>query len=237
MKSAVLIAFILATHWSIGQSVTVHELILSAQEKEKEGKKEEAIATVEKAIELSQQKNDTALLLHGNLLSEKNEIKAAYKDANKVISHNKYSAEAYYLRATLKAKSENFEGAIHDFTNAIRYNPNNHKAYYNRGLAHALLNEIKQAIAEFSKAIELYPGYSMAYFNRGYWKHFLGNTDDALLDLLKAKELNPENPDLLLELAVLYAEKNKMDEACYELELASKLGHSIAEELKMQFCK
>ena len=99
------------------------------------------------------------------------------------------------------------------------------------------MNEIKLAIADFSKSIEINPNYAMAYFNRGYWKDNIGQTDDALSDLLKAKELDASNKDIFLELAVVYAKLNKLNEACNELLKAVSLGHPMSEDLKAQFCK
>jgi len=221
----------------ISQNNDVHDLIVSAMKKDSLGNTTEALLEIERAIELSGHKNDTALLFHGKLMVDKNDVKSAQKDIKEVLKHNQQYADAYYLRATLKAKTDNYEGAIKDFTKTIVLQPKNYKAYYNRGLSHAYMNEIKQAIADFSKAIELNPNYSIAYFNRGYWKDLMGEPDDAVQDLKKAKQLDPGNKEAYLELAVIYAKNNKMTEACSELEQAASLGHTISEDLKSQFCK
>jgi tetratricopeptide (TPR) repeat protein len=221
----------------ISQNNDVHDLIVSAMKKDSLGNTTEALLEIERAIELSGHKNDTALLFHGKLKVDKNDVKSAQKDIKEVLKHNQQYADAYYLRATLKAKTDNYEGAIKDFTKTIVLQPKNYKAYYNRGLSHAYMNEIKQAIADFSKAIELNPNYSIAYFNRGYWKDLMGEPDDAVQDLKKAKQLDPGNKEAYLELAVIYAKNNKMTEACSELEQAASLGHTISEDLKSQFCK
>ena len=219
------------------QDVQVHDLIISSMKKDSSGSASDALVDIEKAIELSKHKNDTAILIHGKLMADKNDIKSAQKDIKEVLKHNQQSAEAYYLRATLKAKTDNYEGAIKDFTKTITLQPKHYKAYYNRGLSHAYMNEIKRAIEDFSKAIEINPNYAAAYFNRGYWKDIMGEPDDAVQDLKKAKELDPSNKEVYLELAVIYAKSNKMSEACKELELAVSLGHTISEDLKSQFCK
>jgi tetratricopeptide (TPR) repeat protein len=237
MRLLYFINLILFSYILIGQNDKVHDLIVSAMQKDSLGNTSEALSDIEKAIEISNHRNDTALLFHGKLMVDKNDVKSAQKDIKEVLKHNQQSGEAYYLRATLKAKTDNYEGAIKDFTKTILIQPNHYKAYYNRGLSHAYMNEIKQAIADFSKAIELNPNYSIAYFNRGYWKDLMGDPDAAVLDLKKAKQLDPTNKETYLELAVIYAKNNKMKDACNELELATSLGHIISEELKSQFCK
>jgi len=221
----------------IAQNNQVHDLIVSAIKKDSLGNYAEALMDVEKAIELSKHQNDTALLLHGKILAETNDIKSAQKDVKEVFKHNRQSAEAYYLSATLKVKTENYDGAIKDFSKSLQLNPTNCKAYYNRGLSHALMNDIKEAISDFSKSIEINPNYTMAYFNRAYWKDINGNTEDALIDLLIAKELDNTNKEIYLELAVIYAKLNKYDDSCDALKKAIAFGHTFSEDLQTQFCK
>lgn len=219
------------------QNNQVHDLIVSAMKKDSLGNYSEALVDVEKAIELSKHQNDTALLLHGKILAETNDIKNAQKDVKEVFRHNRQSADAYYLSAMLKVKTENYDGAIKDFTKSIQFNATNCKAYYNRGLSHAYMNDVKLAIADFTKAIELNPNYSMSYFNRGYWKDIFGDTEAALIDLLKASELDASNKDIYLELAVVYVKLKKYTYSCDALKKAVSLGHIISEDLKTQFCK
>lgn len=219
------------------QDTNVHSLMQTALVKDSTENYAEALKALDKAIELSQHHNDTALWLHSKVSLENNDIKTATKDINEVINHAHNHSEAYFIRGTIKAKIEDYEGAIKDFSKVIELNPNSYLAYYNRGLAYALGNEITQAMQDFSRTIELNPTYSKAYFNRGYWKDLMGDIEGALVDLIKAKDLNPKDKEIYLELAVVYARNKKMKEACQELENAVVAGHSISEELKSEFCK
>ncbi|MCD6066481.1 MAG: Tetratricopeptide 2 repeat-containing protein [Bacteroidetes bacterium] len=217
--------------------VNVHEYIISAQKSDSMHNYNDALRELDKAIELSKHTNDTAIVLHGKVSLENNDIKTAGRDVDEAIRHNVKNAQAYFLRAMIKAKTENYEGAIADFSKVIKYDSINAKAFYNRGLAHAYLDEIKQAVADFSTAIRLDPNYAHAWFNRGYWRDLMGETEGALSDLLTAKKLDPSNKEIYLELAVVYARNKKMKEACKELDNAVEAGHQISEELKNEFCK
>jgi tetratricopeptide (TPR) repeat protein len=217
--------------------VSVHDYIVSAQKSDSAHNYNDALRELDKAIELSKHTNDTAIVLHGKVSLENNDLKTAVKDVDEAIHHNVKNAQAYFLRGMIKAKTENYEGALADFSKVIRYDSLNAKAFYNRGLAHAYLDEIKQAVADFSRALELDPKYAHAWFNRGYWRDLMGETEGALSDLLTAKKLDPSNKEIYLELAVVYARNKKMAEACKELDNAAEAGHQISEELKNEFCK
>lgn len=236
MKAVVLSLGLIVMFFS-GHAQSVHDLIISAQKSDSAHNYADALKELDKAIELSKHTNDTAIVLHGKVSLENNDIKTAGKDVDEVLKHDAKNAEAYFLRAMIKAKTENYDGAVADFSKTIAYDSLNAKAWYNRGLAHAYLDEIEKAVADFSKALTIDKNYAHAWFNRGYWRDLMGDTEGALSDLLMAKKLDPSNKEIYLELAVVYARNKKMDEACRELENAVKEGHQISEELKMEFCK
>ena len=218
-----------------GQSGNVHNLIISAQQKDSLKDFNGSLDDLNNALAISL--NDTAYWLRARVHLELNNIKEALKDVNAVINLKHKHPEAYYTRGLIKAKNENYTGAVSDFNKAIELKNDFTKAYYNRALAFAFLQEFNLAIKDFTKAIELKEDYVSAWFNRGCWKDVSGDREGAIKDLEKAHELDVKNADICVEFAIVYYEIGQKEKACNQLGVAKSLGCERSEELMGTFCK
>lgn len=235
MKRLILFGFLIQSIALFSQG-KVHELIESARKKDERRAYSDALKDLEEALKLSARKNDTVLYLHGKVSLEMDDPKTASKDLTEIFSHTKSYAEAYCLRGQIKMKQREHAQAIADFDEAIKLMPVHPEAFYFRGLCYAFIDKIKEAMQDFSMAIDQKNDHALAYYNRGYWKDLMGDKKGALEDIRNAKKYDPENDDIVLELATLLYQNGSKEEACKELQKVVDKGNLTAEEMQRTFC-
>ena len=227
---------------------TVVHLFKGAVYRIKLEKTEEAIAELNKAVELNPgyahayNYRGIALALH------KGEYDLALVDLNKAIELNPGYTDAYNNRGivyqgivyAMGYDVYNVEGlsvqegkalydkkAIADFSKVIELNPGDIKTYLNRGQAYSKNTQYDRAIAYFNKLIELNPGHVEAYLNRG--QAYGGNDqyDLAGADFSKTVELDPTNAEAYFYRAVIHYYKKEYDRAWEDVHKAQSLGMEV----------
>jgi tetratricopeptide (TPR) repeat protein len=86
------------------------------------------------------------------------------------------------------------------------------------GNVHLAQNEWTAAEAEYANCLRLDPNNSIATFNHGLALRKMGNTEGAVRSYQRALALDPKFREPILELAVLYLQSNRADEALRMLE-------------------
>lgn len=169
----------------------VVELYKLASEKSSQGKKQEALENLNKAIALDPNFAN-GYIDRGNVRDDLNDKQGAIADYSKAIELDSRYADAYYSRGIVRNGLNDKQGAIADYSKAIELDPAYVNAYNNRGLIRAELGDKQNAIADYSKAIDLDPNYTFAYYNRGNIRSELGDKQAAIADYSKAIELAPK---------------------------------------------
>jgi tetratricopeptide (TPR) repeat protein len=123
-----------------------------------------------------------------------------------------------YLRQGGEAKSDIFRGrglarmklgkypeAVEDYTRALERNADA-DIYQHRGWAHFFSDAWKLALRDFAHAIELDPQVSDAYTGRGLAAVMLGHYRDAIVDAESALRRKPTTPEMMHNIACIFAQ-------------------------------
>ena len=86
---------------------------------------------------------------------ERQDIRIAIADLDKVIELSPNLVYAYYNKGTIYLEHNDFTSAISCFTSAINLRADFGEAYYNRGIAYIQLGNNERGMSDLSKAGEL----------------------------------------------------------------------------------
>lgn len=101
--------------------------------------------------------------------------------------------------------------------------------YTNKSLAQSKLGLHEAAITTLNEGLENFPNNGAIYFSRYQIYNDLEEVNKMYPDLLKACELMPNDPDVLLDMGVMYHKKNEMGNANKMYQLA--LDHGVEPDL------
>ena len=174
------------------------------------------------------------------LQSSKIELGEVYSDASLVMKQKEYDFVEELLLVLLESlkiypedvnlqmllgrvylETKRFDAAIEKFTKILalpsgdenQTNSKNSKALLNRALALIYKEEFEAAKKDLLEAVSLKPDDDFAYANLGNVFAALGNEDLALENWERADKLKFKSPGLSYNLAVVYLEKGKREEA------------------------
>lgn len=102
--------------------------------------------------------------------------------------------------------------------------------YMNRALAHHYSGNAEASVADYQRTFELYPHLTQAYINYAIMVREEGGYETAQSLLNQAASFDPDNPDVLLEMANLHSVTGRLDLALaqYETVLAVNPEESYA---------
>jgi tetratricopeptide (TPR) repeat protein len=114
-------------------------------------------------------------------------------------------ADVYKGRGTVRMKRGNFLGARDDFTRALEIKPNA-EVQLHRGWAYFFLDAWRPALHDFDAAVRQGANGADAYIGRGLATVMLGGYRDAVADADKALRLGPTTPEMMHNLACIFAQ-------------------------------
>lgn len=187
------------------------------------GRYEEAIADYTRAMELNA--GDPLYPSNRGLarfaLARYEEAAADY---TRQIELDPYSTAAYRNRGDARYYAGDYQAAEADFTTLIDLDPTDPAAYGNRGEARYALKNHAGAIEDYTRQIELAPAEASGYYSRALARYESGDKDGSIADFNLVLERMPEQPNALLALACLFAERTETDRAFDHLDRALKAG-------------
>ena len=155
------------------------------------GKKEEAIASLQKAFAVNPNSpNPDVVFRIANLRYLLNDFIGSIGDYNRLLAMDKMYPRIYSKRAGSEAMLGQAEEALQDADKALEVDPKDEEAYNSRGLANRLLGRLDEAANDFSLAIHIKEDYSRPYNNRGTIYLAQGYPEKALEDFDKAIEMD-----------------------------------------------
>src|SRR5262249_50079648 len=108
-------------------------------------------------------------------------------------------------RGLARMKLSKYPEAVEDYTRALELAPDG-DIYQHRGWAHFFSDAWKLALRDFSKAIELDPEAGDAYTGRGLTRVMLGDYREAVADAEAALLRKPETPEMMHNIACIFAQ-------------------------------
>jgi putative PEP-CTERM system TPR-repeat lipoprotein len=207
------------------ESKNVRAMVALAELAEKEGKTEEYLSWLDKAVKADPNAIQPRQLLARYYVEQKQGDKALAlaREAN---AANPDSPAALSLLGKTQLSIGQNENALVSFTRLIQQNPTSADAHYHLGLAQRNLNRTDAARASLQKALELQPTYLPAQETLIALEIASGRTDAALRIAAVVQAQQPKSPlGASLEGDIHLAAKN-YSKAAQAFERASALSSS-----------
>jgi serine/threonine-protein kinase len=118
-------------------------------------------------------------------------------------------------RGLARMKLGKYPDAVEDYTRALERAPSG-DLYQHRGWAHFFSDAWKLALRDFTKAIELAPEAGDAYTGRGLARVMLGDHRGAVADAEAALRRRPDTPEMMHNIACIFAQAVARAEAARE---------------------
>ena len=194
------------------------------------GKKEEAIASLEKAIGINPNNpNPDFIFKIANLRYLLNDFTGSIADYNRLLAMDKLYPRIYSKRAGSEAMLGQAEEALRDADKAIGVDPKDKEAYNSRGLANRLLGKLDQATNDFTLATHIKEDYSRPYNNRGTVYLAQGQPEKALEDFDKAIQLDSHFADAYSNRGSVKHQLGRDEAALTDLDAALRLNPNSAD--------
>ena len=194
------------------------------------GKREEAIADLEKAVSINPNSPNPDLVFKvANLRYLLNDFTGAVADYNRLLAMDKLYPRIYSKRAGSEAMMGQAQEALRDAEQALRVDPKDEEAYNNRGLANRVLGKLEEAAVDFTLAINIKKDYSRPYNNRGTIYLAEGQPEKALEDFDKAIELDSHFADPYSNRGSVKHKLGRDEEALKDLDTAVRLNPNFAD--------
>ena len=197
---------------------------------EKLGRKEEAIAALEKAFAVNPSSpNPEVIFRIANLRYLLNDFPGSLADYNRLLAMDKLYPRIYSKRAGSQAMLGQAEEALRDADKALSLDPKDEEAYNSRGLANRLLGRLDDAVNDFSLAIRIKDDYSRPYNNRGAVYLAQGQPERAIVDFSKAIELDSHYADPYSNRGAVEQKLERTEAALKDLDTALRLNPNSAD--------
>ena len=194
------------------------------------GKREEAIADLEKAVSINPNSpNPDFIFKIANLRYLLNDFTGSIADYNRLLAMDKLYPRIYSHRAGSKAMMGQAEDGLQDADKALDVDPKDEEAYNSRGLANRALGRLDEAVNDFSLAIHIKEDYSRPYNNRGTVYLAQGQPERAIEDFSKAIELDSHYADPYSNRGAVEQRLDRNDAALADLDTALRLNPNFAD--------
>jgi tetratricopeptide (TPR) repeat protein len=197
------------------------------------GKTDEAIAEMEKALDFDAQSAFLATELAG-LYSEKGNIPKAISICEKTLETNSRDVDARLMLANLYLNARNFPNALREYLKVTELEPRNADALLYTGILYGEAKNYEKAVAAFRTLLDVDPDHLMANY---YLAKTLGEDQKyAQAEELykKALTLKPGFEPAVLDLGRLLEKQEKNDQAIEKYRLYIKINpHSVNIRLKL----
>lgn len=187
-------------------------LLLRAQANRVASNAEATLADIDKAIELSPD-NPKVHELKALALLMQDKQEEAMKSFDKASELAPTLLSPYQYRGELFSQLGQTDEAIEQLDEALELSPNNLASLLIRAQLLLANEEFERALADIDAILKQQPGLVRAHLMKAQTLDKLGRTDDAVAWLTRLIDDNPERPELLIQLAVFYVDKQMATEA------------------------
>jgi tetratricopeptide (TPR) repeat protein len=177
-----------------------------------QGRREDALATFDKAVQLSPNDADVWRNL-GNVLAEMGRPADAVLSFQHALKLNPCHWDAANKAALLLYPLERYEEVLVYFDLCDELQPNHFPTLYMRALTLRNLKRFEQALADNKRAHALDPTSADTCNNAGNVLRSLGRNEEALSWFDRSLKLQPNSPSVLANKALSLSELRRFDEA------------------------
>jgi tetratricopeptide (TPR) repeat protein len=225
-------------HWRDGESLFRHALAVTERNFVAEnnlgnvlmdkGRADEAIACLEKALELQP---DFALAHNnlGNALLRKGRVDEAIAQYQKTLVLKPDYANACNNLGTAFRQKGLLDEAIACYRNALKIHPHHAKAHNNLGDVLLQQGQVDEAAAHFQKAVEIQPDFADAHHNLGVIMMQKGRVDEASGYFKKVVELRSEDAEAHNNLGFCLMQAGRADEGVGHFQRSLEIRPGFAE--------
>lgn len=132
----------------------------------------------------------------------------------------RYEADEFYKKALAAYQKRNTQDALSSINDAIAVLPTNAEYYAARGLMYLDDGRDREAAADFEAALKLFPYELLAHYGRGIIAFNNKQWDEALNHFTTAYRVDPQRPETLYYLALVYHRQNQNDAAMKVMQMA-----------------
>ncbi|MBN3907741.1 MAG: tetratricopeptide repeat protein [Nostoc sp. NMS1] len=182
---------------------------------EKQNKDEEALYSIEKAIQ-GNSKFYQAWRLHGIILVKLNKTLEAIDSFNKAIKLNPQDFLPYAFRGDSLHKLKRYSEAIDSFNKAIEIRPDFADSYLARGKVRIEIGDIKGAFSDYNEVIRLKPKSIEGYLLRGDIYATFKDYKQAINDYNEVIRLEPKSIEGYLLRANIYTKLKNYKQASHD---------------------
>jgi tetratricopeptide (TPR) repeat protein len=136
------------------------------------------------------------------------------------LGFTRFEADEYYKLALDAYAKRRFDEAILNMDEAITRLPTKSEYYAARGFIYLEDGVKNKALADFEQALKIYRYEMLAHYGRGVIAYDDKNWDEALAHFTDAYRANPQRPETLYYLALVYHRKGQNEGARQLMEQA-----------------
>ncbi len=187
----------------------------------REGNFPEALVQVEEVLK-DQPDHYQALLLRGNLKAAQRDTEAAGNDYRRLVALQPENPVGYYQLGLLTRLDQKYEEAIGYFDQALQRNPKLMDVFTNKVLTLAAQKKWDEALNACTQQLAVVadskPAQAIVHFMEGQIHKARNDRKAAELAFRKSVEANANYVQAYYEMARLYLQDNKLDEAVAQYE-------------------
>lgn len=206
-------------------------LLLRAQAHRAAGRPDDTLADIEKAIEIAPE-NPKVYELQALALLMQERQEEALESFNKASELAPQLLTPYQYRGELYSQLGKLDEAIEQLDKALELQPNNLASLLIRSQLLSANEQHERALADIDAILRQQPGLVRAHQMKAKTLDELGRTDEAVAWLERLVAADPSRPELQLQLAVFYVDKQMAPEAIEVL--SSVLDVDPGNELAMR---
>ncbi|HEY1495358.1 MAG TPA: tetratricopeptide repeat protein [Candidatus Solibacter sp.] len=190
-----------------------YEVVDTALDLVKSGRREDAIAEWRKALTLAPAETTVHFNL-ANALFDTGKTDEAIAEYGKALELSPEHVEAHNNLGNALVRKGRPEEAMAQFEATLQLDPDHANAHANLGAALAQRGRLPQGIAHLEKALELDPGHAQAHSNLGIALAMSGRLDDGIRHVEESARLSQGQDAMTLDLlGALYAEAGRFGDA------------------------
>ena len=204
-------AYRTSLHYSISAPTNANTAMRLIESQRRNGRYEEAVATVEKVWMLYQDAPDF-LYLAALCLLEAGDLDKAQNAIERGLSLTP-TANFYALEGEIWAQRGLYERAAEAYRHAISVVPQTPDPFLLLARLHREQGDMASAVEVLERAIGVYPDAALVWYNLGNIRHALGRNEEAAMAYGHAARLNPDHAQAHANLGLLLAGLGRGDEA------------------------